>query len=206
MGRFTQAISEGDGISVIPELDGDIADLAALAEEAGAEAVAVSVGDAAAACAATTLPIVVDGVRALSEVNELASAEVDGCVFVYDDLAAEEGELLTDLFPAAEVLGTDCAIEVRESDDLAEILEQLDPEILVAASRDPRDEDELEHVLDLLADVPAGKLVVARPRRPVAREQIVALERAGVDAVLVSGESLRIWSDFGAALSELTGR
>jgi indole-3-glycerol phosphate synthase len=206
MGRFTQAISEGDGISVIPELDGDIADLAALAEEAGAEAVAVSVDDAAAARAATTLPIVVDGVRALSEVNELASAEVDGCVFVYDDLAAEEGELLTDLFPAAEVLGTDCAIEVRESDDLAEILEQLDPEILVAASRDPRDEDELEHVLDLLADVPAGKLVVARPRRPVAREQIVALERAGVDAVLVSGESLRSWSDFGAALSELTGR
>ena len=206
MGRFTQAISEGDGISVIPELDGDIADLAVLAEEAGAEAVAVSDDDAAAARAATTLPIVVDGVRALSEVNELASAEVDGCVFVYDDLAADAGELLTDLLPAAEVLGTDCAIEVREPDDLAEILEQLDPEILVAASRDPRDEDELEHVLDLLADVPAGKLVVARPRRPVAREQIVALERAGVDAVLVSGDSLRIWSDFGAALSELTGR
>jgi indole-3-glycerol phosphate synthase len=206
MGRFTQAISEGDGISVIPELGGDIADLAVLAEEAGAEAVAVSVDDAAAARAATTLPIVVDGVRALSEVNALASAEVDGCVFVYDDLATDEGELLTDLFPAAEVLGTDCAIEVRESDDLAEILEQLDPEILVAASRDPRDEDELEHVLELLADVPAGKLVVARPRRPVAREQIVALERAGVDAVLVSGDSLRIWSDFGAALSELTGR
>jgi indole-3-glycerol phosphate synthase len=206
MGRFTQAISEGDGISVIPELAGDIADLAVLAEEAGAEAVAVSVDDAAAARAATTLPIVVDGVRALSEVNALASAEVDGCVFVYDDLATDEGELLTDLFPAAEVLGTDCAIEVRESDDLAEILEQLDPEILVAASRDPRDEDELEHVLELLADVPAGKLVVARPRRPVAREQIVALERAGVDAVLVSGDSLRIWSDFGAALSELTGR
>jgi indole-3-glycerol phosphate synthase len=206
MGRFTQAISEGDGISVIPELQGDIADLAALAEEAGAEAVAVSVRDAAAARAATTLPIVVDGVRALSEVDELASAGVDGCVFVYDDLAAEEGELLADLFPAAEVLGKDCAIEVRETDDLADILERLDPEILVAASRNPGDEDELEHVLDLLADVPAGKLVVARPRSPVAREQIVALERAGVDAILVSGELLRSSSDFGAALSELTGR
>jgi indole-3-glycerol phosphate synthase len=205
MGRFTQAISEGDGISVIPELDGDISDLAALAEEAGAEAVAVSILDAAAARAATTLPIVVDGM-VLSEVDQLADAEVDGCVFVYDDLVAEEGGLLVDLFPAAEVLGTDCAIEVRQTDDLAEILEQLDPEIIVAASRDPGDEDELEHVLDLLADVPAGKLVVARPRRPVAREQIVALERAGVDAVLLSGGSLRIWSDFGAALSDLTGR
>jgi indole-3-glycerol phosphate synthase len=205
MGRFTQAISEGDGISVIPQLEGDIAELAALAEEAGAEAIAVSPRDAAAARTSTSLPIVVDGVRALSEVNELASAEVDGCIFVYDDLA-DDGELLTDLYPAAEVLGADCAIEVRETGDLAEILEELDPEIFVAASPDPGDEDELEHVLDLLADVPAGKLVVARPQRPVGREQILALERAGVDAILVSGQSLRIAADFGAALSELTGR
>jgi indole-3-glycerol phosphate synthase len=205
MGRFTQAISEGDGISVIPQLEGDIAELAVLVEEAGAEAIAVSPRDAAAARTSTSLPIVVDGVRALSEVNELASAEVDGCIFVYDDLA-DEGGLLTDLYPAAEVLGADCAIEVRETGDLAEILEQLDPEIFVAASPDPGDEDELEHVLDLLADVPAGKLVVARPKRPVAREEILALERAGVDAILVSGQSLRIAADFGAALSELTGR
>jgi hypothetical protein len=205
MGRFTQAISEGDGISVIPELDGDIADLAALAEEAGAEAIAVSIRDAQAARAATSLPIVVDGVGDPREVDTLVQAAVEGCVTVYD-LDAGEGELLDDLYPAVDVLGIDCAIEVRESEDVAEMLERFDPEIFVAASANPRDEDELEHVLDLLADVPAGKLVVARPRRPVAREQIVALERAGVDAVLLSGESLRIWSDFGAALSELTGR
>jgi hypothetical protein len=205
MGRFSQAISEGDGISVIPELEGEIADLAALAEEAGAEAVVVSVGDAAAARAATSLPIVVDRVGDPREVDALVQAAVEGCVTVYD-LDAGEGELLDDLYPAVDVLGIDCAIEVRESDDMAEILERFDPEIFVAASPRPSDEDELEHVLDLLADVPAGKLVVARPRRPVAREQIVALERAGVDAVLLSGDSLRIWSDFGAALSELTGR
>ena len=205
MGRFSQAISEGDGISVIPELEGEIADLAALAEEAGAEAVVVSVGDAAAARAATSLPIVVDRVGDPREVDALVQAAVEGCVTVYD-LDAGEGELLDDLYPAVDVLGIDCAIEVRESDDMAEILERFDPEIFVAASPRRSDEDELEHVLDLLADVPAGKLVVARPRRPVAREQIVALERAGVDAVLLSGDSLRIWSDFGAALSELTGR
>jgi hypothetical protein len=205
MGRFSQAISEGDGISVIPELEGEIADLAALAEEAGAEAVVVSVGDAAAARAATSLPIVVDRVGDPREVDALVQAAVEGCVTVYD-LDAGEGELLDDLYPAVDVLGIDCAIEVRESDDMAEILERFDPEIFVAASPRRSHEDELEHVLDLLADVPAGKLVVARPRRPVAREQIVALERAGVDAVLLSGDSLRIWSDFGAALSELTGR
>jgi hypothetical protein len=205
MGRFTQAISEGDGISVIPELGGDIADLAALAEEAGAEAVAVSVHDAAAARAATSLPIVVDGVGDPREVDALAQAAVEGCVTVYD-LDAGEGELLDDLYPAVDVLGIDCAIEVRESGDMAEILERFDPQIFVAASPRPSDDDELEHMLDLLADVPAGKLVIARPRRPIIREQILALERAGVDAILVSGESLRSTVDFGAALSELTGR
>jgi indole-3-glycerol phosphate synthase len=205
MGRFTQAISEGDGISVIPKIEGDIAELAALAEEAGAEAVAVSVRDAAAARTSTSLPIVVDGVRSREDVDGAVKAGADGCVFVYD-LDAGEGELLDDLYPSIEVLGADSAIEVREAEDLAEILERFDPEILVAASPHPSDGEELEHVLDLLADVPAGKLVVARPQRPVAREQILALERAGVDAILVSGESLRIAADFGAALSELTGR
>jgi hypothetical protein len=205
MGRFAQAISEGDGISVVPELEGDIADLAALAEEAGAEAVVVSIRDVQAARAATSLPIVVDGVGDPREVDALVQAAVEGCVTVYD-LDAGEGELLEELYPAVDVLGIDCAIEVRETEDMAEILERFDPEIFVAASPRPSDDDELEHVLELLADVPVGKLVVARPRRPVAREQIVALERAGVDAVLVRGEFLRVSSDFGAALSELTGR
>jgi hypothetical protein len=205
MGRFTQAISEGDGISVIPELEGDIADLAALAEEAGAEAVVVSIHDAQAARAATSLPIVIDGVGDPREVDTLVQAAVEGCVTVYD-LDAGEGELLDELYPAVDVLGIDCAIEVRESEDMAEILERFDPEIFVAASPRPSDDDELEHMLDLLADVPAGKLVIARPRRPILREQIVALERAGVDAVLLRGEFLRVSSDFGAALSELTGR
>lgn len=41
MTRFSQAISEGDGISVVPVLAGDVAALAAEVEAAGAEAVAV---------------------------------------------------------------------------------------------------------------------------------------------------------------------
>ena len=39
--RFSQAISEGDGISVIPLLRGDLPALARAAEDAGAEALAV---------------------------------------------------------------------------------------------------------------------------------------------------------------------
>jgi indole-3-glycerol phosphate synthase len=205
MGRFSQAISEGDGISVVPMLEGQVAELAALAEEAGAEAVAVSAKDVVAARAATALPLIVDGLREGPHVDQLVQAGVDGCVIV-GDLDTGDGEWIDELYRGVEALGIDPAIEVREAEDLAEVLERLDPEILVVASADPSDEEELEHVLDLLADVPAGKLVVARPRRPIDREQIVALERAGVDAILVGGEFLRVSPDFGSALAELTGR
>jgi indole-3-glycerol phosphate synthase len=205
MGRFSQAISEGDGISVVPMLEGEVAELAALAEEAGAEAVAVSANDVVAARAATSLPLIVDGLQEAPDVSKLVEAGVDGCVIV-GDLDAGGGEWIDELYRAVEALGMDPAIEVREAEDLADVLERFDPEIVVVASADPSDEEELEHVLDLLADVPAGKLVVARPRRPIDREQIVALERAGVDAILVGGAFLRISPDFGSALAELTGR
>ena len=46
------------------------------------------------------------------------------------------------------------------------------------------DGDRLEHVLDLLSDLPAGKLAIA-DLRDATQPQIDELERAGVDAVLV---------------------
>ena len=72
-----------------------------------------------------------------------------------------------------------------------------------AASSD--DEEDLERTLDLLADVPAGKLVISEARVS-AREQVVALENAGVDAILVGAEVLQGSADFASALAELTGR
>jgi hypothetical protein len=50
----------------------------------------------------------------------------------------------------------------------------------------PEVDDPLEHVLDLLSDLPAGKLVIA-DLRDATQPQIDELERAGVDAVLVRG-------------------
>jgi indole-3-glycerol phosphate synthase len=81
----------------------------------------------------------------------------------------------------------------------------VDPEIILISERKPdKNEEALERTLDLLPEVPAGKLVISEASI-VAREQVVALERAGVDAILVGGELLRE-TDFGAALAELTGR
>jgi len=206
MGRFSQAISEGDGISVVPILEGDVAELAALAEDAGAEAVAVqSPEEAERARAQTTLPILVRGPLRNGDLETLPSRGADACIIVFREVADDEDRLAL-LFALAGEAGLDCAVEVRDEEDLEEALELVDPEILVISEREStEDEEDLERTLDLLADVPAGKLVVAEsPIR--SRDQVVALERAGVDAILVGGEFLRVSPDFGSALAELTGR
>ena len=195
MSRFSEAISEGDGISVIPVLEGEVGALAALAEEAGAEAVAVRAEDVPAARARTGLPILArDGDPEL-----VAGAGADAVVILYED-ASDEGRLEA-LYGAAYDLGLDFAIDVREEEALEEALERIDPEIVLISERALDDEQEdLELTLDLLADVPAGKLVVSEARID-SREQVLALERAGVDAILVHG--LTRDQDFAAALEEL---
>jgi len=86
-------------------------------------------------------------------------------------------------------------------DELEEVLERIDPEVVLISERGlDDDEEDLERTLDLLADVPAGKLVVSEARI-VSRDQVVALERAGVDAILVHG--LARDPDFEAILAEL---
>jgi indole-3-glycerol phosphate synthase len=201
MGRFSQAISEGDGISIVPVLEGDVASLAALAEEAGAEAVAVRRrSDGETARSRTSLPIVL--IDAGLESGGGLDAPADACVVPFERFADEDG--LEDAFAALVEHGVDCVVEVRDEEELEEALERVDPEIILITERDVDDEEDLERTLDLLPSVPAGKLVVSESRVNV-REQVVALERAGVDAVLVAADVLRP-TDFSAALSELTGR
>jgi indole-3-glycerol phosphate synthase len=193
MSRFRQAISEGDGISVIPVLVGDVEGLAALAEGAGAEAVAVTQADVARARASTGLPVLAQG----DDLEAAAEAGADACVLFADGELPEQHE-------RAHELGLDCVVDVRDEDALQEVLEHVDPDIVLLSEHElDEDEEDFERTLDLLADVPAGKLVISNARVS-AREQVLALERAGVDAILVSGELLR--PDFEAALAELTGR
>jgi indole-3-glycerol phosphate synthase len=196
MSRFSQAISEGDGISVIPLLEGDVEELAALAEEAGAEAIAVDPAEVERARGRTALPIITRHVDPRS-VAELGG---DACILVYDALA-DDRERLEEAYALARELDVDCAVEVRDESELEGVLERIDPDLVLISERDlDPDEEDLERTLDLLADVPVGKLVISEAR-VVAREQVVALERAGVDAVLVHG--LARGSDFSAAVEEL---
>jgi indole-3-glycerol phosphate synthase len=193
--RFSQAISEGDGISIVPYLRGDVAELAALAEQAGAEAVAVeTAADGELARQRSGLPVLVRRGRP----EDVLASGADACILVVDEFRGEAAGP-EETYAQARELGLDCAVEVRDEDELAAALERLDPEIIVISERAAEaEEDELERTLDLLPDVPAGKLVISESRI-VAREQAVALERAGVDAVLVS----HLGQDFAATLEEL---
>ena len=176
--RFSQAISEGDGISVIVDV-GD-PEAARVAAALGAEALAVW-GDVGDLRAVTELPILW---RAPGSPSEAALAGAHAWLVAVED-AGEDGDWLVRQHDEAVELGLDCVVEVRDSDELEQALERLDPEIfLLSPQRPGGGEEALEHVLDLLPDLPAGKLAIA-DLEVTSPEEVEELERAGVDAVIV---------------------
>jgi hypothetical protein len=156
--RLSQRISEGDGIAIIARVR-DV-ESARAAEAQGAKALAVE-GAVAGIRESTTLPLLWVG---------------GGLPVDVDAVAVRPG---TDSIEELEAV-----LHVRDEDELEDALEQHDPEIfLLAASNDDDHEDPLESVLELLPDVPAGKLAIADVD-VATRDDVVALERAGFDAVL----------------------
>jgi indole-3-glycerol phosphate synthase len=173
--RFSQAISEGDGISVI--VDVVDADGARSAEAQGAEGIVLraplgGIRDA------TELPILW---LAEGSPEEAANAGADACV------VSAEAEEAAELHRQALGLGLDCVIRVQNEEQLEEALDRVDPDIFLLAAEG--NDDEWEQTFDLLSNVPAGKLAVAAAHAP-SREQVVELERAGVDAVIVGARDV----------------
>jgi hypothetical protein len=158
--RLSQRISEGDGIAIIVCVDD--AEAARAAEAQGAKAVAIrrhvdGIRDA------TSLPLL--------WIGEGIPPDADA-VCVRPDIEREPDQ-------------AEAVVDVRDEEELEEALEQLDPEIfLLSALGADDDADPLDAVLELLPDVPAGKLAIARVDVST-REEVLALERAGIDAVLV---------------------
>jgi NAD(P)H-dependent flavin oxidoreductase YrpB (nitropropane dioxygenase family) len=153
---LSQAISEGDGISLIVVVGGP--EEAQQAEARGAEAL-MAEGDVDAIRAASSLPILT-----------AAGSAGDARIVSPGDEDMELGD------------GVEVVVQVEREEELEAALEGLDPELFVLAARDA--EEPVEHVLDLLSDLPAGKLAIADVGG-VTQAQIDELERAGVDAVLV---------------------
>ena len=145
---------------------------ASAAEAQGAEAVAVVAG-VVGLRDATSLPILWLG-DASAEDADAALLRVEDAE---DDLEARHGNLTAS--------GIECVVDVHTEDELEVALERIEPEIFLISPRAAdADDEQIDRVLELLPDVPAGKLAIAD--LPAAdREAVTALERAGFDAVLV---------------------
>jgi hypothetical protein len=158
--RLSQRISEGDGISIIVFVDD--AGAAKEAEAQGAEAVAVT-SEIDGIRGATNLPLLWLGAGTPNDAD---------AVLIRPDDDSEHDHL-------------EAVVDVRDEEELELALERLDPEIFLLNAHDiDEDVDPLDAVLELLPDVPAGKLAIAQVD-VTNRAEVLALERAGVDAVLV---------------------
>jgi indole-3-glycerol phosphate synthase len=168
--RLSQRISEGDGISLIVPVDD--ADGARAAESGGAEGLLIE----------TNVP----GIREASGLPVLrtdAEGDADACVLSSAELEDEDG--VEARYRSLLERGIECVVEVKDSDQLELVLERLDPEIfLLSPAAEDRGEAAVERVLDLLHDVPAGKLAIAH-LLVTTPEEIAELERTGFDAVTV---------------------
>lgn len=176
--RLSQAISEGDGISlIVPVAD---AGQARQAEADGAEALVVE-GEVGGIRDATGLPILWRGGSSTPTPAEAHAAGADAYVV---RVGTTDDDRLHELHHEALRLGLESVVGVADEDELELALEYVDPEIILLTATGDDEEELLESVLDLLPDVPAGKLAIAEVA-VWTRESVLALERAGMDGVIV---------------------
>ena len=177
--RLSESISEGDGISTLVHVTGPAE--ARAAEIRGAEGILVT-GSLEGVRAATSLPLLVRG-RAPGEAG---ASGADAWLLV----AEFDLDELEERYSRARSLGLECVVDVRDEEELEAVLARIDPEIVLLSSRAAeRAEDAVDCVLELLPDVPAGKLAAAELGAPTL-EDLESLERAGIDAVLVGPDGL----------------
>jgi indole-3-glycerol phosphate synthase len=169
--RLSQAIAEGEAISVLVEVGDGLA--AGTAEGQGADGLVVRPG-AGQIRDVSQLPVLFVG-----SAKDARAVSADAVVVAADPDAWEE----------AQGLGLECVVRVARAQDLERALEELDPETFLLSVDPESDEDALEVLLELLHDVPAGKLAIAELHDATASD-VAELERAGVDAVLVTAHDV----------------
>jgi len=171
--RLSESISEGDRISILVEVPPHAAPAAELVAQA--VGVLVSPGEAP---SVASVPVAIRG----GTPAEAGAAGADAWLLDAD----ADGDALPDRYDEARGAGLECIVEIHDEDELARVLEEIDPEIVLLAPASG-EAAPAERVLELLPDVPAGKLAIgALPQ--ATEEDVGALERAGVDAVLIDLE------------------
>jgi indole-3-glycerol phosphate synthase len=217
---FSEALSR-PGTSLIAEhkrrspsageirADASCADVVRAYERGGAAAISVlteethfggSLADLQEARATTWLPILrKDFTIDPYQLYETKAAGADAVLLVVGSL---EPPQLASLYQLAGDLDLDAIVEIHDDEELERALE-IDCDVIGINNRDLEDFSvDLERTFDLIADVPAGKVVVSESGIHD-RWQIEELEQVGVDAVLI-GEVLMRAPDPEAAVRELT--
>ena len=145
-----------------------------------------SLDDLREALAATDLPILrKDFIVDPYQLYESAAVGADAILLI---VAALDPDDLYDLLREARDLDLDALVEVHDERELDVALD-VEADVLGLNNRDLTDFSvDIERTYELLADVPAGKTVVAESGYS-SRDQLDELERVGVDAVLI-GETL----------------
>src|SRR5215203_5475291 len=218
---FREALS-GPGVSVIAEHKrrspsagtiregATVADIVLAYERGGAAALSIltepfhfggSLEDLREALTATELPILrKDFIVDPYQLYESAANGADAILLI---VAALDPDDLYDLLREARDLDLDAVVEVHDERELDVALD-VEADVLGLNNRDLTDFSvDIERTYELLADVPAGKTVVAESGYS-SRDQLDELERVGVDAVLI-GETLMRAPDVEDAVMELTG-
>jgi indole-3-glycerol phosphate synthase len=158
-----------------------------------------SLADLREARAATELPLLrKDFTIDRYQLYEAKAAGADAVLLVVGAMTQSE---LAGLYREAHALDLDAIVEIHDEEELDRALE-VDADVLGINNRDLEDFSvDIQRTFDLLADVPAGKVVVSESGIQ-SREQIDELEQVGVDAVLI-GEALMRAADPEVAVREL---
>lgn len=218
---FREALTR-PGMSLICEFKrrspsaGDIAPGTGLAEQVqayeqgGAAALSVltdqthfggELSDLATARASCGLPILrKDFIVDRYQLVEAATGGADAVLLI---VAVLDDERLGAFQAEAWDLDLDCVVEVHNEEELERAL-AIDAEVIGINNRNlDTGVVDVATTYDLITDVPAGKTVVSESGIS-RRDELVELERVGVDAALI-GESLMRSGDPAAKVSELAG-
>jgi len=187
-----------------------VADRVGAYERGGAAALSIltdeahfggSLEDLRAARAACGLPILRKDF--IVDPYQLYEAVVDGADAVLLIVRALDDRALRSMHEEARAVGLDCLVEVHDSAELERALE-LGAETIGINNRDlDAGRVDVATVYELIPDVPAGRTVVAESGIST-REDLAALEREGIDAVLIGGALMEA-ADPEAKARELTG-
>jgi indole-3-glycerol phosphate synthase len=176
---FTESIG-GEEISFVQrvkEADGALLEVAGLA---------AALGPLAGMAADNPLPMLLtDMIVDAYQLYECRLAGA-GAVLLVAAVFEDDHERLADLYSVAGSVDLDVIVEVAHEDELEQALELLDPDSFLLRNRGSDDDGavDFERTFSLLEEVPAGKTVFSQGGVRE-REQVAALERSGVDAVIL---------------------